>query len=56
MKKSASVKGKSVLSTDKKMIGIYNKNVEDNTKKKKQPRVEVMQEFFNPKAKAKKKK
>jgi hypothetical protein len=56
MKKTASVKGKSVLSTDKKMIGIYNKNVEDNNKKKKQPRVEVMQEFFNPKAKAKKKK
>ena len=56
MKKSTSVKGKSVLSTDKKMIGIYNKNVDDNNKKKKHPRVEVMQEFFNPKAKAKKKK
>ena len=56
MKKTAAVKGKSVLSTDKKMIGIYNKNVEDNNKKNKQPRVEVMQEFFNPKAKAKKKK
>jgi len=56
MKKTSSVKGKSVLSADKKMVGIYNKNVEDNNKKKKQPRVEVMQEFFNPKAKAKKKK
>jgi putative ubiquitin-RnfH superfamily antitoxin RatB of RatAB toxin-antitoxin module len=56
MKKSASVKGKSILSTDKKMIGIYNKTVEGNSPKKKQPRVEVVQEFMNPKAKAKKKK
>ena len=56
MKKSASVKGKSILSTDKKMIGIYNKTAEGNSPKKKQPRVEVVQEFMNPKAKAKKKK
>ena len=55
MKKSSSVKGKSILSTDKKMVGVYNKTVEGSPKKK-QPRVEVVQEFMNPKAKAKKKK
>ena len=55
MKKAAPKKGKSILSTDKKMVGIYNKTVEGSPKKK-QPRVEVVQEFMNPKAKAKKKK
>ena len=56
MKKSSSLKGKSILSTDKKMVGIYNKMAEGNSPKKKQLRVEVVQEFMNPKAKAKKKK
>ena len=56
MKKAATKKGKSILSTDKKMVGIYNKTAEGNSLKKKQPRVEVVQEFMNPKAKAKKKK
>lgn len=56
MKKTTAKKGKSILSTDKKMIGIYNKSAEGNSPKKKQPRVEVVQEFFTPKTKAKKKK
>lgn len=56
MKKSTSVKGKSILSTNKKMVGVYNKMAEGNSPKKNQPRVEIVQEFMNPKAKAKKKK
>jgi putative ubiquitin-RnfH superfamily antitoxin RatB of RatAB toxin-antitoxin module len=55
MKKAAAKKGKSILSTDKKMVGVYNKTVEGSPKKN-FPRVEVVQEFMNPKAKAKKKK
>ena len=49
MKKAAAKKGKSILSTDKKMVGVYNKTVEGSPKKK-QPRVEVVQEFM-PKGK-----
>lgn len=49
--KKGSPKNKSVDAKNNEILKYYNDKFEDNNKKKNQPRVEVMQEFFPPMSK-----